>query len=590
MVDRWVVETVPSTRFPVYTRANVGEVFPDPVTPLSFSSVFKNAEGLQGAETGFRDGYVRMGAFSHDELDPDNPVFLGVFGGYCYLNASAMRLFGDRAPGMTAQDIDDQFFGAQPGIPPYVEREGDQDESKTQKIGETFQWVFGVQDLDDVLADKAEMERLRTDRPDLAAMSSRDLLDRATGLFDSHFRSLFGRHLFITGLATVPVSVLSEICAAVGRPEDALRLIAGVGGVDSAAPSAAMWDLGRIIAGSGELTSIFDEGVGGCLDRIAKLATNSADGAASEFTAGFDQFLYNFGSRGPNEWEPSCVTWEVEPELALAAIDRMRLSPASAAPLGHQAELAADRERIGAEIAAMLEGDAEAQGQFVAALGAARVFMAGRERTKSNCVRLIQEARMAHFEWAGRFVDAGHLDQIADFSMLYLHELQDFVDNPAASALGDTIRSRRADYEELRQLQEPFIVFGDVASPATFPRRDAVEVEPVAAGDVLAGVAGCPGTARGRARIVTDSHNPMALEPGDVLVAPITDPSWTPLFVPAAAVIVDVGAPLSHSIIVSRELGIPCVVSVTDATRRIPDGALVEVNGGTGEVTILELP
>ncbi|NOX30256.1 MAG: phosphoenolpyruvate-utilizing protein, partial [Actinobacteria bacterium] len=111
MVDRWVVETVPSTRFPVYTRANVGEVFPDPVTPLSFSSMFKNAEGLQGAETGFRDAYVRMGAFSHDELDPDNPVFLGVFGGYCYLNASAMRLLGARAPGMTAQDIDDQFFG-----------------------------------------------------------------------------------------------------------------------------------------------------------------------------------------------------------------------------------------------------------------------------------------------------------------------------------------------------------------------------------------------------------------------------------------------------------------------------------------------
>ena len=59
---------------------------------------------------------------------------------------------------------------------------------------------------------------------------------------------------------------------------------------------------------------------------------------------------------------------------------------------------------------------------------------------------------------------------------------------------------------------------------------------------------------------------------------------------PASGVIVDVGAPLSHAIIVSRELGIPCVVSVTNATRRIPDGALVEVNGGTGEVTILELP
>jgi pyruvate,water dikinase len=90
--------------------------------------------------------------------------------------------------------------------------------------------------------------------------------------------------------------------------------------------------------------------------------------------------------------------------------------------------------------------------------------------------------------------------------------------------------------------------------------------------------------------VILDSHDPSALEPGDVLIAPITDPSWTPLFVPASGVVVDVGAALSHAIIVSRELGIPCVVSATDATRRIPDGALVRVDGSSGMVTVLELP
>jgi pyruvate,water dikinase len=99
---------------------------------------------------------------------------------------------------------------------------------------------------------------------------------------------------------------------------------------------------------------------------------------------------------------------------------------------------------------------------------------------------------------------------------------------------------------------------------------------------------GCPGSAQGRARVILDSNDPTELEPGDILVAPITDPSWTPLFVPAAAVIVDVGAPLSHAIIVSRELGIPCIVSATDATRKIPNGALVQVDGDTGVVTVLE--
>jgi len=85
-----------------------------------------------------------------------------------------------------------------------------------------------------------------------------------------------------------------------------------------------------------------------------------------------------------------------------------------------------------------------------------------------------------------------------------------------------------------------------------------------------------------------DPADAVDLEPGEVLVAPITDPAWTPLFLPSAAVVVDVGALMSHAVIVSRELGIPCVVSVENATERIPDGALVEVDGTAGTVTILE--
>jgi pyruvate,water dikinase len=72
-----------------------------------------------------------------------------------------------------------------------------------------------------------------------------------------------------------------------------------------------------------------------------------------------------------------------------------------------------------------------------------------------------------------------------------------------------------------------------------------------------------------------------------VLIAPQTDPAWTPLFVPAAAVVVNVGATITHAVIVCRELGLPCAVSVGDATLRIPDGAMVEVDGTAGTVTLL---
>jgi pyruvate,water dikinase len=118
-------------------------------------------------------------------------------------------------------------------------------------------------------------------------------------------------------------------------------------------------------------------------------------------------------------------------------------------------------------------------------------------------------------------------------------------------------------------------------------RRADVTVTIAQPGEVLTGDAGCSGVARGRARVILDPSDPTALEPGDILIAPNTDPAWTPLFVPAGGVVVDVGALNSHAIIVSRELGVPCVVSVVNATKRIPDGALVEVDGGAGTVTVL---
>ena len=86
--------------------------------------------------------------------------------------------------------------------------------------------------------------------------------------------------------------------------------------------------------------------------------------------------------------------------------------------------------------------------------------------------------------------------------------------------------------------------------------------------------------------MVTDAGDPAGLEPGDVLIAPQTDPAWVPLMVSAAAVVVNVGAAGSHAMIVSRELGIPCVVSVEDASVVIPDGAMVTVDGNAGTVTI----
>lgn len=583
MVDKWLVETALSQKYSFYTRANIGEVFPDPVSPLSFEW-FEHGGTVGSAEHGFRDAYYRIGVMTPEELPPDDAVFLGVAGGYGYLNASALRLLGHRAPGMTAQDIDDSFFGDAPGVPEFDVNAYPDRPELTEKIGETFGWVLTTPNLPAVLEMEERVNRMRTERPDLSAMSDRELVDHGYSIMDGNFREYFGEHIFITFLATLPIGIITAVTAAVGNPTGALRLVAGLGDVESAAPSMSMWELGRTVAAAPELGAIFDQGVSGLYNRLV-----ADDGAASTgFLTDFAEFSRLYGCRGPNEWEARSPTWETEPDLALAAIDRMRLSPDSSAPAGLNAEAAAERETLGAEIAEMVAGDPETQGQFLAALHSATVFMPGRERTKTNAIKLVHEFRVALQEFGRRCVAAGTFPQVNSYGLLTRDEIFQVLDDP--TGWHDELATREALMQDVSELQEPFLFVGDPGAMADYPRRDALVIDLVDTGEVMQGMPGCPGTYRGTARVVLDSFDPTALEPGDILVAPITDPSWTPLFVPAGGVVVDVGAALSHAIIVCRELGIPCVVSATDATKRIPDGATIEVDGNTGVVTIISLP
>lgn len=550
-----VTDTALSERFPLYTRANVGEVFPDPVAPLSRDTY------LWESELGWREAYVRMGAFDADEFPADDYCILGVAGGYCYLNASVMRLFGERAPGMSWRMIDEQFFGAQPGIPDYTEQPGDVRPDLSERLGETLAWVFTQTDVDGMERLTNHRERtkaLRDDRPDVSTLSDLELWEYGMALVPFH-RELFSEHLFVTTLASVPVGVIQGVATAVGRPDLIMPLLAGFGQVDSAEPSYAMWDLSRL------------------------------DPASSAFRDGFDAFLHEYGSRGPNEWESRSPTWETRPNLALAAIDRMRVSPDAADPRAHQALRSCERQRAAEELTALVAGDAATHGQLLAAIACSRAWVPARERTKTNNIRMIHELRTAMRELGRRFVEREVFDEIEDFGFLLEADVDTLL-GPSPERVTPLIRDRRATHRDVAAKVPPFVFVGRTTDRSTWPERGAAVDDVLAAGDSIDGFPGCPGIGEGRARIILDSHDPTALEPGDVLIAPITDPSWTPLFVPACAVVVDVGAALSHAIIVSRELGIPCVVSATGATQRIRDGALVRVDGSTGRVTVLAEP
>ncbi|MFM2076467.1 MAG: hypothetical protein RJA49_357 [Actinomycetota bacterium] len=576
---RWIEDNLYDPKFGFWSRANVGEVLPDPPSPLGWDLVFEG-----GTVLGWRDCMVNRLGIGDDEVHPVRPEVIGVFGGYAYLGITLLRVWAVRTPGFTPEALDAAYFAGDPNIPPYAAAPWHDNVATTEVMAGWLGWVMGDRNQDELEADRLAARQVRLDRPDLSSLSDTDLVERARSL-RPFIRALFDQHINQSGAASIAPGILGAVCAAVGQPAATMRLVAGVGGVDSAAPSTALWEMSRVARSDDVLTAHFDRGI----DRLTARLRADDHPSAVHFVRSLDEFVAEFGSRGPNEWDIHSETWETKPDLALALVDRMRGSDDAAAPSGHQAAAEAERVRLGDEIAAMLAGDPETQGQFVAALASATTFLPGRERSKTNIIRVIHEVRMAMFELGRRAVERGQLDDARDICLLFGDE----VDALAAGTLTDaraTVAERSAHLEWLASLEPPFLFDAPPPPNTEWPKRGA-DVIPVAeVGDQLTGLPGCPGVSRGRARVVLDPADPTALEPGDVLVAPMTDPAWTPLFVPAAGVVVDVGAPLSHAIIVSRELGIPCVVSVTGATRRIPDGALVEVNGDTGTVTVLELP
>ena len=170
-----------------------------------------------------------------------------------------------------------------------------------------------------------------------------------------------------------------------------------------------------------------------------------------------------------------------------------------------------------------------------------------------------------------------------DFFLLTIDEVADLMRGGGPG--DDVIAERRDRRDELQRRVPPFWFESPLPAPDTWALRDEGK-EPDPAARTIVGMGVCSGIATGTARIVLRPDQPGDLGPGDILVAPITDPAWTPLFLAAAGVVVDVGAQQSHAAIVSRELGIPAVVSATGASATIPDGTRVTVDGTRGVVTV----
>jgi pyruvate,water dikinase len=507
--------------------------------------------GGEPSERGWRNGAQTVGFITEKDYGPGEFVVMGVFGGYAYFNASLMRLLGVRTPGLDVGVIDSQFLG-DADVPAYAPAPGDRNLGATARVIRTAIKTMLAKQVPLVDEMRVKVDQYRAEAPPMDAPDE-ELWGYIKSGLGGLWEFLIGSHVINTMQATIAAGNLTDFCEKhLGDPNLALVLTTGIGDVVSAQPAKEMW----------------------------KLANETPD---DQYDTAFARFLDQYGHRGPNEFSLAGRDWAAFPEVATAAIDTMRGVDSERSPLAQGKRMASEREAAIASAKTKLGRRGKALDR---AIRSTSLWSRAREESKDQVIRANQLGRHAFLELLRRAAERGGVADTTGPLLLQEDEFLAYLADPPSMVA--TIEARRAEYEILTDLEPPFafdVNAGGVPPISTWSSRR-TEGEAVVSGDVMVGAAGAPGVATGRARVILDPADPTGLNPGDVLVAPRTDPSWTPLFVSAAAVVVEVGAAMSHSMIVSRELGIPCVVGVVDATLRIPDGAEAEVDGSSGQVTV----
>lgn len=569
----WPCDDEASDRFPIFTRANTGEVFIDAATPLTWSLY-----GRGVYENGYRDALCRIGVFTPEDFRPEwEGEMVGCFGGYVYINVSASRVLAVRAPGMTWEAIDQSFFGDQPDVPPYQPHPLDENAECTERMGQWMNSLFSATSVPEIDEHRRQIDEIVAERPELGSLSAEELLARFRWLVPQ-MRGVFATHMVQTYASNIVTGTIAQAAAAAGAAELVSSLTAGVGNVDSVVQSIDIWRLSRL-AKKPAVASEFDRGIDDVLVRLE----SSTDPDAKEFLAAWQRFLDQWGYLGPSVWELRSPTYEQNPEIALRMIDRARAVADDKSPEARARELEAQRLRAVELVTERLTGS-ELHDAFVAAANVVPIFMPAREAIKVQCTRMIEEARKTMRELGGRLTKDGVLDRWQDLLLLMNDEIDDFLADPAQWK--DTVAERKEKLTVIESLSPPFVFAGRPPTLDDFTPRQREARSAAANGTVLAGIGASPGKYTGPARIITSLDDEGDFEAGDVLIATTTDSSWGPLFLTAGAIVCETGAAISHAAIVSRELGLPSAVSVANATSLIADGTVVTVNGDDGTVLV----
>jgi pyruvate, water dikinase len=510
-----------------WSTVNLSEAVPGPVTPLGWS-VWSPA-----GELGGRAPFYAMGAIPRSMLAPParpEDQILNVFYGRVALRVDFMCEMGDLVPGTSGEALGNQVFGFVPDS--FVSRP-----SKRRypviaiKFPPTFVRVPSL-----IRKARAETgpwwtaEVARTPSLDLAG--ARAQLQAAIDVF-SHNLSLQA----------------TAIACAIQVVYDQLSVLATKAGVDQ----------GALMSGHGshEETAVIDDLWEVSRRRLA-----------------LDQFVARHGYHGPFEGELSGVSWREDQAPLSKMIDGYRSMADDAAPAAVEAARAVARREAEAQLLAALPRAGRVQARLVLKL--AERYLPLRGVGKVAFLQSLDVARAAARRIGTLLAVDGVLLEPEDIFYLTAPEV---LGSPPAGAR-DLVAERREIREGYRTLRLPTFWTGE-------PVYEVIEESEAAGAAALTGVGVSAGVVEGPARVVTDPAL-AEMEPGDILVAHTTDPSWASLMFMAKALVVDIGGQLSHAAVVARELGIPCVMNTVDGTRVLHDGDRLRVDGAAGRVEILE--
>ncbi|WP_458208879.1 PEP/pyruvate-binding domain-containing protein [Haladaptatus sp. NG-SE-30] len=341
--------------------------------------------------------------------------------------------------------------------------------------------------------------------------------------------------------------------------------------------------LTKVNLGIGDLADVAREypAVVEDLNRDASLEAIEAVEGGDEFCAELAEFLDSFGHRATGEMDISRPRWQDDPSVVLSIVQ----STVKTSDVGEH------RDRVHE-----LEREAAAAGKRLEQRAGNRLFGSLRRRLVSRLIRTYRDGiqtreypkhGVAYFyaAWhdvlrdAGeRLASQGKLVDSDDVWFLRKAELFDLLDDESVDV---DVAARRAEFQRHVSMDAPPVLASDGEALSGESER-----EDIPAG-ALMGTGVSDGTVEGVARVVRNPSEER-IEKGEILVAPSSDPGWTPLFLNAAGVVVEVGGQMSHGSLVAREYGIPAVVSVRNATRKIQSGQRIRVDGTNGIVELLD--